>query len=736
MDKKALNLVILEDNPDDVVLILKELKRDGFIVKCNKVETKKAFKEALAEKPDIILSDYQIPSFNGKAALQIRQKLSPDIPMIIVSGSVDKKDAIECMKCGAVDYVLKENLSQLGKSVNRALKEADERLQRRQAEEKIKTSEERFRILFESAKDGFFLIDKNWKYIDVNPAYCRMFGYTRDEFLKSDMMIVLFLYDIEKVFEDGKSIGKDKYFFPEYRMRKKDRSEIWVNLTITPFYSAGEELMLGIISDVTKRKRTEEALRESEELFRTIVETAPSFLTITDEKGDNIYISPNCEEITGYTQEELHGKWIWSVHEDDTLIAKELFDKTFSDGIGYKNFEYKFLTKKGELRYASSSWEPLKDKEGKFKGIVFQTIDVTERKLAVEKLIENEEKYRNLVENIQDGVFIIQDGKFRFVNEAFAKIPGYTVKEIIGMDYYKLVAPEDLDMVEDRYVRMMAGEDVPMEYEFRGIRKKGDEQSIVYMNVGLVNYQGKKAALGTLKDITERKRAEEKLIKSEEKYRTLIETMKEGIITVDKNENITFVNQAACGIFEYSQKELLVKNLKELTTPEEFRKIIKKTSIRKSGKSDIYELSIIRKDGEARIISVSASPVSGSDGKYQGSFGIFHDITERKRAEDNLIESEEKYRQLAETAKDIILLSDLKGNVKYVNSEGLRNAGYSEKEALQMNVMDMLTKDCIPATKERFIQRRKGINDIFVYDAEFLNKKGYKIPIEVKSNSY
>ncbi|MCD4692642.1 MAG: PAS domain S-box protein, partial [Calditrichales bacterium] len=97
-------------------------------------------------------------------------------------------------------------------------------------------------------------------------------------------------------------------------------------------------------------------------------------------------------------------------------------------------------------------------------------------------------------------------------------------------------------------------------------------------------------------------------------------------------------------------------------------------------------------------------------------------------------ESEEKYRQLAETAKDIILLSDLKGNVKYVNREGLRLTGYSEKEALQMNVMDMLTTDCIPATKERFTQRQKGKNDIFVYDAEFFDKKGDKIPIEVKSS--
>ena len=135
-----------------------------------------------------------------------------------------------------------------------------------------------------------------------------------------------------------------------------------------------------------ERKQAETALREAEEQFRSIVETAPSILMISDVEGNNIYVSPNCEEISGYTQEELQSSLIWWVHEDDMPKAKELFDRTFRDGVGSKDFEYKAVKKNGDLWHASSSWEPLKDEGGKFKGIIFQTIDVTEHKRAEDQL--------------------------------------------------------------------------------------------------------------------------------------------------------------------------------------------------------------------------------------------------------------------------------------------------------------------------------------------------------------
>ena len=160
-----------------------------------------------------------------------------------------------------------------------------------------------------------------------------------------------------------------------------------------------EQRVKELEKEILEHKRAGEATRESEELFRTIVETAPSLLIICDTKGDNIYVSPNCEEIFGYTQEELLAEPIWWVHEDDTPRAKYLYDHTFSKGVGYKDFEYKAVKKNGELLYASSSWEPLRNAEGKFTGIVFQTIDITDC-IRAQEALKSQLELERLVANV------------------------------------------------------------------------------------------------------------------------------------------------------------------------------------------------------------------------------------------------------------------------------------------------------------------------------------------------
>ena len=120
MEKKTLNLLILEDSPDDAELAVKELEGEGFFLEWTRVDTEESFREALSGKPDLILADYSLPSFDGMAALQMRQQLAPEIPLIIVSGTIGEEVAVESMKSGATDYVLKDNLSRLGPVVKRA----------------------------------------------------------------------------------------------------------------------------------------------------------------------------------------------------------------------------------------------------------------------------------------------------------------------------------------------------------------------------------------------------------------------------------------------------------------------------------------------------------------------------------------------------------------------------------------------------------------------------------------
>lgn len=139
-------------------------------------------------------------------------------------------------------------------------------------------------------------------------------------------------------------------------------------------------------NEIEERNRAEQALRASEERFRSIVETAPGMLHITDTQGKNLYISPNCEQMTGYSQAELIEEFHWWVHPDDDAHAKEVIKRAYTEGIGQQNFEYKAIKKNGDIWYASSSWEALRDGNGTVTGLVAQTIDITERKHAEEEL--------------------------------------------------------------------------------------------------------------------------------------------------------------------------------------------------------------------------------------------------------------------------------------------------------------------------------------------------------------
>jgi PAS domain S-box-containing protein len=178
------------------------------------------------------------------------------------------------------------------------------------------------------------------------------------------------------------------------------------------------------------------------------------------------------------------------------------------------NLEKKLIGNNG-ISYIEVTASPLKNSDGKIIAGIEIVRNITDRKKIEEALRQSEEKYRILIANIQDGVFVIQNAKIQFANEAFAKMLGYTADEILGIGIEQLIAPEDLDMVMDRYRRRLSGENVPSEYEFRLLHKDKATRVSVNMNVGLINFQGNLVSVGTIKDITEHKKLEAELQKSQ-----------------------------------------------------------------------------------------------------------------------------------------------------------------------------------------------------------------------------
>jgi len=269
------------------------------------------------------------------------------------------------------------------------------------------------------------------------------------------------------------------------------------------------------------------------------------------------------------------------------------------------------------------------------------------RARAEQTLRMSEEKYRTLVDNIQDGVFVIQDAKMQFINGAFARMLGYTVEEVTGMAFRQLIAPEDLEMVADRYRRRQAGEDVPNEYGFCMLHKDGASRVIVNMNVGLVDYQGRVVDIGTVKDITEQIRAREALREVEERYQLIVENQTELISRRDREGRQVFANEAYRRFFDKPSEEFGKIDVFETIAKEDraaVRDIL--ATLNRNNPMITSENSIIAPDGRRVWMEWTNRALFDEIGNLIGFQSVGRDISARKQAEEALKRS---FVQLAET---------------------------------------------------------------------------------------
>jgi len=252
-----------------------------------------------------------------------------------------------------------------------------------------------------------------------------------------------------------------------------------------------------------------------------------------------------------------------------------------------------------------------------------------------------EELFKSLTSSSPIGIYVVQDGKFQFVNAQFQKYAGYSEDELLGMDSLNFVFPDDRNRVRENAVKMLKGErSIPYEYQF--VNKEGEVRWIMETVVP-IQYLGRRAALGNFMDITERKQAEEALRESEEKYRTVLEDIEDGYFEVDIAGNFTFFNDPLCGIIGYSRDEMMGMNNRQYMDKENAKKIYQTFNrVYTTGKtSKEFGWGITRKDGTKRFTEASVSLKRNSEGEPIGFQGIVRDITERKRTEEEL----RKYRE-------------------------------------------------------------------------------------------
>ena len=382
--KHPLRILIVDDSPEDAALIVRQLQQE-FAPSFERVETAEAMEGALDKGGwHLVISDYVMPRFSGLCALQILQQRGVDIPFIMVSGQMGEDVAVEAMRAGAQDYLIKDRLSRLVPAIKRELNEAVVRRERSLAEDALSATEARFQSLVEQSLVGIFILQDD-VFTYVNPKFAQVFGYRQDELTESKSLLDLVTRDdqirvITQFLRPLREQSGSLHFY--FRGRRSDGASLELEVNGTRTRLNGNHAIIGSLLDITERKRAEEELSK---LWRA-VEQSPVSVVITDLKGTIEYVNPRFAEVSGYSEEELVGQnpRILKSGTMDRDFYQNLW-QTISSGREWHG-ELHNRKKNGELFWESGSISAVKNSEGRITHFVAVKEDVTERKQSVDQL--------------------------------------------------------------------------------------------------------------------------------------------------------------------------------------------------------------------------------------------------------------------------------------------------------------------------------------------------------------
>ena len=585
---------------------------------------------------------------------------------------------------------IKETLAALRASNKQLNLEISERTQSEMA---LEESEERYRILFEGCNHGILAADIETKrFVFANPSICQMLGYTENELLDlgiedihpKDYLNVV-LPEVESQFRGEKKLSS------ALPCLRKDGAVFFADMASAINVIRGRKLAVGFFFDVTERKLAEDALRESEERFSAFFRTSAVGTSITRLiDGQFVNINDAFLDLFGYTREEVIGQnylklGMWANPEDRAKLVEVMQEQG-----RIKDFETRFVSKSGEIRDVLISSEVIEAAGEQY--ILGLTFDITERKRIEEALRESEGKYRELVQNANSIILRMDNmGNLTFFNEFAQNFFGYSEEEILGKNVVGTVVPE-VESTTGRDLRSMI-EDIavnPYSYannENENMRRNGERVWIAWTNKPVFDENGRiREILCIGNDITERKLAENALRESEERFSKFFHASPIGTcISRLSDGQFVNVNDAFLGFFGYTREELIGHSVLELgiwAHPESRAKV--REILQEHGSIRDIEDQGVRKSGEIIDLVGFGEMIVIAGEQY--ILSNVYDITERKRIEEALRQSEETYRELVQNANSVIIRWKRDGTIIFFNEYAQKFFGYSAEEVIGKSV--------------------------------------------------
>jgi len=612
---------------------------------------------------------------------------------------------------------------------------------RKQAEEGLKKSEEKYKELLEETPIGICNLDIKGKITYTNKAFEQIVGYSSDEIIgKSALNLASQALQLsnEKLKPITNRIknrltGRRKSEPMTLQLRRKDGCLRWVEAESKLIKRFGMPVGLqAILEDVTERKQMKEKLAESEERFRSIVENSHGGIGIVDDGFKIKYVNDQVTRILGYSKEEMVGhdfrKFLHGYTQ--SLIQDRYVRRQNGEEIP-SQYEFEVIRKDGERRTVEMKVALLKDGQGRMHTMA-EVLDITDRKKALVDFKESEEKFRDLAEQLPSMVFINKNGRVVYVNKKCIEIMGYTEEQFYSSDFnfHSLIAPESIEVIISAYKKHMKGEEVAP-YEYTLVTKKGKKIEAI-ITTKLIKYCGENAILGIVTDITERKKMERDLRSSQERLSLLFQYAPDAYYLSDLKGSFVDGNKAAEELTGYRKDEIIGKSFLKLKLLPRRQmpkavKLLARNALSKPTGPDEFTLN--RKDGTSVSVEIRTFPINVK-GKTL-VLGIARDITQRKEKEREVRENKEKFERLFMDNPEAAVYVDSDFHILDANPRLQELFGYSSDEIKGRYINDLLVPEENLAEAEML--NKKANNGYVYHDTVRRRKDGSLVPVSISA---
>jgi PAS domain S-box-containing protein len=781
MSKTMISVLYVDDEPDllEIAQLFLEQSGEFRVVTCTSAE--EALDSPTLRSYDAIISDYQMPGMDGITFLKAVRERFGNIPFLLFTGRGREEVVIDAINNGADSYIQKGGdptvqYAELAHKIRQAVR-------REKAEATLEEQEQRVHDL-QNASDLIHSLAPNGHFLFVNKKWQDTLGYREEDL--ADLTLFDILHDENR--EHGRDIflrvtAGENVGIIDVVFKTRDGKKVYAEGLSTCKMTDGKpQYTRGVFKDVTERKQMEAALAENRDYLDQIYSSVQGGIVVIDAKTHEIIdLNPAAERMMGTTRDQIVSRIchqficpsekgrcpITDLHQAVDNAERVMLT---ADGKKVDIIKYVIPVK---IHGRECLLETILDNTERKKAadelhVAYEKVTTAEEELRQnyevlsikeQALRESEEKFRTIFENSPYPIAInsIPDSKFLEVNKAFLDISGYTVEEVIGKDPMEmgfLSLTEALRLISQR-ILMGKIENVPL-----AVTAKDGKRVHVLFSTMPITIKNKPAIVTVTAEVTKLKRVEEELIRknedlnaayeeitateeeiranydelsrqgqalreSEEKYRRLTEVTSDVIYTIDLQGKVTHISPQVSR-YGYAPEEVISRQFTEFLAQDEIPTImadLEKTL--STGKSTVTPIRIRDKTGGLHWMEDNGTPVCDASGSVVGITGILRDISERKKAEEVLRASEEKFRAVVELSLDGILITDLTGNLLFANSAAGRIVGVADVATVvgKKNVLEFVAPESRADVIGDFGKVAQGI------DAYLVN---YKILTEVK----